>query len=116
GAIVHVCRNLRADGVTHTPPGGTVCVESARDRALERSIIIRVRDTGPGISADDAPHIFDRFYQGAGRSRGGTGLGLAFCKLAVELHGGSINVVNPGESGAIIQFTLPAADRAAADQ
>jgi len=116
GLIVRVLTNLLANAVKHTPSGGTVSVESARDRTLERSIVIRVRDTGPGINADDAPHIFDRFYQGAGRSRGGTGLGLAFCKLAVELHGGSINVVNPGESGAIIQFTLPAADRAAADQ
>jgi two-component system OmpR family sensor kinase len=78
--------------------------------------VIRVSDTGPGVNATDAPHIFDRFYQGAGRSRGGTGLGLAFCKLAIELHGGTINVVNPGESGAIIQFTLPAADRVAAEQ
>ena len=114
GLIVRVLTNLLANAVKHTPSGGTVSVESARDRMLESSIVIRVRDTGPGINADDAPHIFDRFYQGAGRSRGGTGLGLAFCKLAVELHGGTINVVNPGESGAIIQFTLPAADRASA--
>ena len=114
GLIVRVLTNLLANAVKHTPSGGTVSVESARDRTLESSIVIRVRDTGPGVNADDAPHIFDRFYQGAGRSRGGTGLGLAFCKLAVELHGGTINVVNPGESGAIIQFTLPAADRASA--
>src|SRR5213594_5101677 len=114
GLIVRVLTNLLANAVKHTPSGGKVSIESVRDSALEGSIVIRVRDTGPGINADDAPHIFDRFYQGAGRSRGGTGLGLAFCKLAVELHGGSIRVVNPGESGAIVQFTLPAADRAAA--
>jgi signal transduction histidine kinase len=100
--------------VKHTPSGGNVRIESARDRALEQSIVVRVRDTGPGIAADDAPHIFDRFYQGAGRSRGGSGLGLAFCKLAVELHGGSISVLNPGEAGAVVQFTLPAADHAVA--
>ena len=114
GLIVRVLTNLLANAVKHTPTGGKVRVESARDRTLERSIIVRVRDTGPGIAAEDAPRIFDRFYQGAGRSRGGSGLGLAFCKLAVELHGGTINVVNPGESGAIVQFTLPAADHAAA--
>jgi signal transduction histidine kinase len=111
GLIVRVLTNLLANAVKHTPSGGKVAVESARDKSLERSIIVRVQDTGPGISAEDAPHIFDRFYQGAGRSRGGTGLGLAFCKLAVELHGGSISVVNPGQPGAIVQFTLPAADR-----
>jgi signal transduction histidine kinase len=54
--------------------------------------------------------VFDRFYQGpSGRSRGGTGLGLAFCRLAVALHGGTIRVANPGEPGAIIDLTLPAA-------
>src|SRR5206468_10495287 len=116
GLIVRVLTNLLANAVKHTPSGGKVTIESARDRTLEQSIVIRVRDTGPGVNVDDAPHIFDRFYQGAGRSRGGTGLGLAFCKLAVELHGGSIHVVNPGESGAVIQFTLPAADRAAAEK
>jgi CheY-like chemotaxis protein len=114
GLIVRVLTNLLANAVKHTPSGGKVRVESARDRTLERSIVVKVTDTGPGISAEDAPHIFDRFYQGAGRSRGGTGLGLAFCKLAVELHGGSITVVNPGQPGAIVQFTLPAADRGAA--
>ncbi|TMG47297.1 MAG: response regulator [Chloroflexi bacterium] len=114
GLIVRVLTNLLANAVKHTPTGGKVRIESVRDSALEGSIIVRVHDTGPGIAADDAPHIFDRFYQGAGRSRGGTGLGLAFCKLAVELHGGSIAVVNPGETGAIVQFTLPAADRAPA--
>jgi two-component system sensor histidine kinase/response regulator len=110
GLIVRVLTNLLANAVKHTPSGGKVRIESARDRTLERSIVVRVHDTGPGIPAEDAPHIFDRFYQGAGRSRGGSGLGLAFCKLAIELHGGTINVVNPGESGAIVQFTLPAAD------
>jgi signal transduction histidine kinase len=54
--------------------------------------------------------VFDRFYQGGtGRSRGGTGLGLAFCRLAVALHGGTIRVANPGQRGAMIDLTLPAA-------
>ena len=69
-----------------------------------------VSDTGPGIPEADAPNVFDRFYQTAGgRSRGGTGLGLAFCKLAIELHGGSIRVANPGQPGAIVELTLPVA-------
>jgi CheY-like chemotaxis protein len=113
GLIVRVLTNLLANAVKHTPSGGKVRIDSARDRSLEGSVVVRVHDTGPGIAAADAPHIFDRFYQGAGRSRGGTGLGLAFCKLAVELHGGSISVVNPGETGAIVQFTLPAGERGA---
>jgi signal transduction histidine kinase len=114
GLIVRVLTNLLANAVKYTPNGGRVSIESAPDESLEHSIVVRVHDTGPGVPAEDAPYIFDRFYQGAGRSRGGTGLGLAFCKLAVELHGGTIAVLNPGETGAIVQFTLPAADRAAA--
>src|SRR5438105_938649 len=109
--IVRVLTNLLANAVKHTPSGGKVRIESAPDESLERSVVVRVVDTGPGISENDAPHIFDRFYQGAGRSRGGTGLGLAFCKLAVELHGGTISVANPGKPGAVVQFTLPAAQR-----
>jgi len=70
---------------------------------------VRVVDNGPGIPLEDAPHIFDRFYQGRGRKRGGSGLGLAFCKLAVELHGGKITVANGGQPGAIVEFTLPVA-------
>ena len=78
------------------------------------SILVRVTDTGPGIPEADASHVFDRFFQtDTGRSRGGTGLGLAFCKLAVELHGGKIGVANGGQPGAIIEFTIPAASRVA---
>ena len=73
-------------------------------------------DTGPGIPEADAEHVFDRFYQtDTGRSRGGTGLGLAFCKLAVELHGGKIGVANGGQPGAIVEFTIPAATQVALD-
>jgi len=77
---------------------------------------VRVSDSGPGISEIDAVHVFDRFFQTErGRSRGGTGLGLAFCKLAIELHGGTIKVANAGAPGAIIEFTIPAASRTAAE-
>jgi signal transduction histidine kinase len=80
---------------------------------VDETLLVRVRDTGPGIPAADGDNIFDRFYQTAGgRSRGGTGLGLAFCRLAVELHGGKIRVANPGQPGAIIELTLPTRARA----
>jgi two-component system, sensor histidine kinase and response regulator len=107
--IVRVFTNLLSNGVKHTPAKGSVVIECAEQRGSVDSVLVRVRDTGSGIPAVDAPRIFDRFYQGAGRSRGGMGLGLAFCKLAVELHGGSIGVANGGQPGAIIELTLPAA-------
>jgi signal transduction histidine kinase len=110
GLIVRVLTNLLANAVKHTPAGGAVRVEARKADEGTDFVLVRVSDTGPGIASEDAPHVFDRFYQGGGgRSRGGTGLGLAFCRLAVALHGGTISVANPGQPGAIIDLTLPAA-------
>jgi signal transduction histidine kinase len=109
--MVRVITNLLANSVKHTPSGGSAVVEATAPS--NGWLTVRVRDTGPGIPAVDAANVFDRFYQTAGgRSRGGTGLGLAFCKLAVELHGGTIRVANPGETGAVIELTLPVEARA----
>jgi signal transduction histidine kinase len=104
--LVRVLTNLLANSVKHTPSGGKATVTASSP--VDGWITVCVRDTGPGIPAVEAANVFDRFYQTAGgRSRGGTGLGLAFCKLAVELHGGKIRVANPGETGAMIELTLP---------
>jgi signal transduction histidine kinase len=112
GLIVRVLTNLISNAIKHTPGGGSVTIEASLSSA--DSIVVRVTDTGPGIPEADAPHVFDRFYQtDTGRSRGGTGLGLAFCKLAVELHGGKIGVANGGQPGAIVEFTIPSASRVA---
>ena len=113
GLIVRVLTNLVSNAIKHTPGGGTVTIDAELSSA--DSIVVRVTDTGPGIPEADAAHVFDRFYQtDTGRSRGGTGLGLAFCKLAVELHGGKIGVANGGQPGAIVEFTIPSASRVAA--
>jgi two-component system sensor histidine kinase ResE len=112
GLIVRVLTNLISNAIKHTPGGGTITIEAEPSSA--DSIVVRVTDTGPGIPEADASHVFDRFYQtDTGRSRGGTGLGLAFCKLAVELHGGKIGIANGGQPGAIVEFTIPAASRVA---
>lgn len=104
--LVRVFTNLLANSVKHTPSGGKAVVEATP--VQDGWVTVRVRDSGPGIPAADGDNIFDRFYQTAGgRSRGGTGLGLAFCRLAVELHGGTIRVANPGQPGAIIELKLP---------
>jgi len=108
--LVRVFTNLLANSVKHTPSGGKAVVEATT--TPDGWLTVRVSDTGPGIPAADGDNIFDRFYQTAGgRSRGGTGLGLAFCKLAVELHGGTIRVANAGEPGAIIELRIPAEAR-----
>ena len=72
---------------------------------------ISIADNGPGISPEDVPHIFERFYRAHHVRRqqlGGTGLGLAICKAFVEAHGGAI-WVESSEAGTAIVFTLPAA-------
>ena len=113
GLMVRVLTNLVSNAIKHTPGGGTVRVEAAVNPASMDSILVRVIDAGPGVPEADAARVFDRFFQTeGGRSRGGTGLGLAFCKLAVELHGGTIAVANGGQPGAIVEFTIPSATRA----
>ena len=115
GLIVRVLTNLISNGIKHTPSGGTVRIGAMPQVGAADSVVVRVSDTGPGISETDAMHVFDRFFQTErGRSRGGTGLGLAFCKLAIELHGGTIHIAGAGTPGAVVEFTIPAASRAAA--
>ena len=69
---------------------------------------LRVRDDGGGISPEDLPHIFDRFYRGAdARGRPGTGLGLAIVRQVAEQHGGSVSAANV-DGGASFELRLPA--------
>jgi two-component system sensor histidine kinase MprB len=70
---------------------------------------VRVCDDGPGIDPADLPHIFDRFYRGAGdRARPGTGLGLAIVRQVAEQHGGSVGAANVDGGGAEFVLRLPA--------
>jgi two-component system sensor histidine kinase MprB len=73
---------------------------------------VRVRDNGPGIDPADLPHIFDRFYRGAGdRARPGTGLGLAIVRQVAEQHGGSVFARNADGGGAEFVLKLPSNPR-----
>jgi len=69
---------------------------------------VEVRDRGPGIPAEDLPHVFDRFYRSVGaRSRPGSGLGLAIVRDVVEVHGGTVSAANRPDGGAVVGFSLP---------
>ncbi len=71
---------------------------------------VTIEDDGEGISPDYLPFVFDKFSQGTPRSSGydvSTGIGLAFCKMAVEAHGGEIGAVAGKDRGAVFWFTLP---------
>jgi signal transduction histidine kinase len=74
---------------------------------------IGVADTGPGIPEELRKDLFEKFVTGKHRNRG-SGLGLAFCRLAVEAHGGEIWVDTSEEKGSVFRFTLPFGDSDAA--
>ena len=96
--------NLIANAVKFTR-GGTVTVTAARG---EGDVIrFAVRDTGAGIPAEAFERIFEKFGQLDAHTKVGTGLGLAFCKLAVEAHGGRIQVESALGMGSTFSFTIP---------
>ena len=106
--IRQVVFNLLSNAVKFTPSGGRVDVYSAKENGQVR---IAVRDTGPGISAEDQARIFEEFQQARdtnGERPEGTGLGLALSKSLVELHGGRIWVESELGKGSTFTFTLPA--------
>ena len=108
--LVEVFINLIGNGIKFTPPGGKISIDSRGLTEKRDYLKIVVTDTGVGISQEDLPKIFDRFYQGGRTQTGvttGTGLGLAIAKEIVEAHQGSIQAENKLESGASFVFTLP---------
>jgi two-component system, OmpR family, sensor histidine kinase MprB len=77
---------------------------------------LTVRDHGPGISQEDLPHVFDRFYRGAeARGRPGSGLGLAIVRQVAEQHGGSITAEPAPGGGTLMRLRLPGAEAAGPD-
>jgi two-component system, sensor histidine kinase and response regulator len=99
--------NLIANAVKFTR-GGVVMIMASQD---DDDIRFSVRDTGSGIPAEAFERIFEKFGQVDGHAKVGTGLGLAFCKLAVEAHGGRISVESTPGSGSSFSFTIPITPR-----
>lgn len=107
--IERVLVNLLANAVKATDDGGHV---TTRVRDEGESIRVDVQDTGVGIAPEHLAHVFEKFYRvdvGAKGPRSSTGLGLTFCKMVVEAHGGSITATSSVGAGTCITFTLRAA-------
>lgn len=110
GRLQQVILNVVANAIKFTPPGGRVdvFVEPSTDY-----MVVRVADTGQGISPDFLPHVFERFRQADGattRRQSGLGLGLAIVRQLVEMHGGTVDAASAGVGrGATFTIRLPIA-------
>jgi signal transduction histidine kinase len=99
-----VLANLLDNASRHSPVGGTVRLSAS---AAGDQVIIDVADDGPGIPPDERPRIFERFTRGERPVGGGTGLGLAIARWVVQLHEGTIQVVD-NATGCLVRVSLPA--------
>jgi two-component system, OmpR family, sensor histidine kinase MprB len=101
--------NLLDNAVKYSPPGEPVEIELSGEQ-------LTVRDHGPGISAEDLTHVFDRFYRGAeARGRPGSGLGLAIVRQVVRQHGGTVTAERAAGGGTLMRLRLPGAETVAPD-
>ena len=98
---VEALMNLIKNCLEHSPSGGTVhCLCTSSALYTE----VRIRDEGNGFSPEDLPHLFDRFYRGAGAGPGGVGIGLSLAKELLERQNAVLTAENPPEGGG--QFTV----------
>ena len=104
--VHQVLSNLVGNAIKFTPAGGTITI---RADATDEEVRISVVDTGPGITPEQLPHLFGRYWQANQRDRRGIGLGLAIAKGIVEAHNGRIWVASTPGEGSRFTFTLPRA-------
>ncbi len=101
-----VLSNLLANAMRHTPPGGTVKLDTAGENGAVR---FEVADTGEGIPPEYQIAVFDKFFRVPGTTSGAAGLGLALCKEIIESQGGRIGLRSTPGRGSVFWFTLPRA-------
>ncbi len=104
---LQVFANLLGNAIAYTAPGGRVSVSA---QPLGAELMVCVQDTGPGISEEDLPHVFDRFWRSRKASGGGIGLGLSIARGIVTAHGGRIWAGSGPGRGSRFCFTLPIAE------
>jgi signal transduction histidine kinase len=107
--LVRTLVNLLGNAIKFTPVGGRVTLSACRSNT-EKAILFSVSDTGEGIPAEAFDRIFEKFGQVEERAaghRGSTGLGLTFCKMVVEAHGGRIWVESELRQGSAFSFVIP---------
>lgn len=104
--VLQVFSNLLGNALKFTPDGGVVSVSLSRVADMAR---FSVADTGPGISPEHQPHLFDRYWKASQASRSGAGLGLYIARGIIEAHHGTVMVESTPGQGTTIHFSLPLA-------
>lgn len=103
--LQRVFSNLLINGINHSPRGGKVEVLLDSDSAYH---LVQIIDNGPGITSNELPHLFERFYQGdSDRQAKGSGLGLYLSRQIIEAHSGTIWAENRSPQGTVFGFQLP---------
>ena len=97
-------QNIADNAVIHTPEGGRITVTAA---AAEDGCRVSIADTGCGISAEELPRIFDRYYSNRHGGRNSSGLGLTISRLLIEANGGAISAESREGEGACFTIRLP---------
>jgi two-component system OmpR family sensor kinase len=103
GHLRRLIVNLLDNALKFTPAGGAIDVGLKSDPTRA---ILRVADSGEGIHPAELPHIFDRFFRGAGSPGEGSGLGLSLCREIARAHGGDIAAANLPTGGTAFVVTL----------
>lgn len=112
--IRRVLINLLTNAIKYSPEEGIVKIRAEFSDQNKPKVILSISDEGPGIPAELTEKIFDTYFQVKARKSGlarSTGLGLTFCKIAVENHGGEIWVESNEGKGSVFYFTLPTYDK-----
>jgi signal transduction histidine kinase len=107
--LIRVLVNLLGNAIKFTSTAGTLTV-AAKLGEDEEFLLFSVSDTGEGIPKESFSHIFEKFGQVEDRTEGrmmSTGLGLTFCRLAAEAHGGHIDVESTLGEGSTFSFSIP---------
>jgi chemotaxis family two-component system sensor kinase Cph1 len=109
--LFQVLSNLVGNAIKFTPKEGSVAISAVRDGAFVR---VSITDSGRGISPEQLPHVFERYWRVREGNPNGTGLGLYICMGIVKAHGGELHVTSEPEQGSEFIFTIPLAGTAPA--
>ena len=104
--LLRVVRNLVTNAAVHTAPSA----RSGFGARLRAGVAIQVMDGGPGLPAEEAAHVFERFWRAdkaRTRARGGSGLGLSIVASIVQAHGGTVSFDSSVEAGSTVTVRLP---------